>query len=467
MSAIKSRIPLLILLAGAVIRTATLGSAALWYDESVSLWRTGLPFMQIYTNGTDQSGSLLLDLLLRPLMAISHSLWLLRLPSLLASLVALYLVWRITQVLQFTYRQQLFACILAAFLPGLLWLAQDARSYSLLSVFFMAALYFAIESKFLGMAACLGLTIYCHNTGPVFAVAVVGIALYLYPWKARRILFTAGAACLAWIPAALHILFNSIGTTGPLQPWQATITLRWLVKSATTALWVNRVPWFQLAGAAVLLASLALLVNRSWKNRQRNTLLLTVFGPLAIMLVISLWNNVVLYRTLMPLLYVLALWLGYELGMRSANAYRLTLAGVWMALLATGLIMWRPQERGGGLDLAAAGIRAQWQAGDVLVYATRTVQLPFNYYLSDLPFHQWQGIQAPLLMEPGIQIADTGDLAHAKRIWLVKPEDGLITDAETQDLPILPYDKPIATVKYLQAATIKVFLIENMLETMK
>jgi hypothetical protein len=259
MKSFSSRLPLFLLAIGAVLRAATYGSAALWYDESVTLYRTSIPFMTLYTARTDNSGCLLLDLMLRPLMALGQSLWILRLPSMLASLVGLWLVWKIMQALQFTPRQQLFGAAFAAFLPGLLWIGQDARSYSLLAMFVLAALYFAIQGRLLGMTACLGLMMYCHNTGPVEAAGVLCVALYLRPTRWPRVLLCGGLACLAWIPAMIHVWTMSVASFGIYQPWQLSLTVTWLAKSAVTALWVSRLPLFNLLAFLLGLASLGLL----------------------------------------------------------------------------------------------------------------------------------------------------------------------------------------------------------------
>ena len=49
-----------------------------------------------------------------------RSLWLLRLPSLLAGLLSLWLVWKLMQQLHFTPWQQLLTALFTALLPGLL-----------------------------------------------------------------------------------------------------------------------------------------------------------------------------------------------------------------------------------------------------------------------------------------------------------------------------------------------------------
>jgi hypothetical protein len=60
MTILKSRLPVFFLLLGAALRIGTLGYAAIWYDEAVTLYRTTIPFMQLFTNRSENSGDLLL-----------------------------------------------------------------------------------------------------------------------------------------------------------------------------------------------------------------------------------------------------------------------------------------------------------------------------------------------------------------------------------------------------------------------
>jgi hypothetical protein len=464
MTTLKSRLPLFILALGAILRIATVGASSIWYDESVTLYRSTLPFMQIYTNPTDNSGTLILDLCMRLLMPISHSLWLLRMPSLLAALLSLFLVWKIMRTLDFSLRQQVWACVFVTFLPGLLWLSNDARAYSILSCVFLAAIYFAIEGRLLGLTACLGLFIYCHNIGPAYAFAAWLIALYLRPWKAQRLIFSGCMAWLAWIPGILHLLLINVHIFGIMQPWMPVITLNWFVNSAVVALFVSRVNWFNLAIFLIMLISLGLFWSRTWKCRPRNTLLIASLVPLLFLLGVgAAWNNVINYRTIAPTVTPFLLFLSWEFGHTPATLYRSICAGAWTILLVAGLLLWHPAARGGHIDQVARTIRSQWRIGDLIIYQASVIELPFSYYLSDLPHFEYRGIASCLVNEPGIQLPDTGDPARAKRIWLLQDRDILITPAEQVQFEALyPHGAdPLWNIQYVQASDIDVYLIDR------
>ena len=395
-----ANLPAFILAIGAILRIVGTGASAIWFDESVLVYRSGIPFLRLWAEHSDSSGCLLLDIILRPLMALSQSVWMLRLPSMLAALVSLWLVWKLMRRLEFTLPQQIAAASFAAFLPGLLWIAQDARSYSLLGMLFLAALWYAIEGNWLGLFAVCGLTVYAHNIGPIFAVGAILIALYFHPLKWNDFILFFFVLFLAWIPAAIHISTMWIVQ----QPWQPILTFDWVVRSSLQSLWP--MPWndwiyfasFLVLGLT-LLRVISITILRFFKKQLNNRIIPLFAWTLPLVgLLSSSWvsnNNFVHYRTLSVFLFPFALWLGWEISIIRWHAW--IFGAAWISLLVAGLIYWHPAIRGGGLDQVATDIRSQWQDGDRLVYTTITVGLPFNYYLSDLP-HTWdETIEAPFL----------------------------------------------------------------------
>jgi hypothetical protein len=172
-------------------------------------------------------------------------------------------------------------------------------------------------------------------------------------------------------------------------------------------------------------------------------------------------NNFLHYRTLSPILFPFALWLGREIGIRRWNAY--VFAAAWIPLLVASLFYWNPSIRGGGLDQVASEIRSQWRPGDRLVYTTITVGLPFNYYLGDLP-HSWDDtVQAPFLSVHSITHSDLPRTAkNSGRTWLIATDDNMITPDEQLVLDGLErWQLPLYTIKYIQASAIQVYLVKD------
>lgn len=457
MTRLLPKLPVILLVLGAVLRVVGIGAAAIWFDEALMLYRAGIPFLTLFLELSEKSGNLLLEIILRPLMAISNSVLMLRIPSMIAGLVSLWLVWKLMQRLDFTLRQQITASAIVAVLPGLLWIAQDARSYGLLSCLFLAALWFALESQWLGLLAVCGLMIYTQSTGAVYAVAALVIALYLYPWKAKRILLVGLLTVFAWLPAIWRI--HGTGTIRNIWNPQLTLPI-----NALQAIWPGLWGWFVLPACIILGLSLLFLFFGT-KARGRFVLLhawaLPCLGMVLYYLVTK--ENIIMYRTLMPILFPFSLWLGWELGRNRLTSN--VLSAGWAFILLAGLVIWNPADRGGHLDQVADEIRSQWRTGDTLVYTTVTVGLPFGYYLGDLP-HTWNDIihEPDVLASPSIirtyQATPTGGAARA---WVIIPnEPTLITPAENIELDLLVHhQKPIYTVNYMQSAQLNVYLVEE------
>lgn len=458
------KLPVIILAFGAIIRIIGTGAAALWYDESIVLYRATIPFVTLLTNQTDSSGDLLLDLIERPLMAVSHSLWLLRLPSMLAGLVALWLIWKIMRKLEFNTTQQIFTSAFVAVLPGLLWIAQDARSYSLAAAFGLGGLWFAITGGWLGLVACLGLMGYCHNTAVLYAGGILTVYLLLHrEWKRT---FIIGAMCvLVWIPQVWHYA-EGIFASGPLQPWKPILDAGWFIKSTMQALWTHQFDnLFALLG---ILFILPLLFSRI-TNKARVVTLIAWMLPVTIMAFISIvWKNILLYRTLMPMLFPFGMWLGWEFGHHNLPPEETTtrdrlvwgLRGYWLILLLVGLLTFSPSARGAGLDQAAKTIRANWHEGDCMVYGSMTVARPFDYYLDAKPHAVLPIVSNGFLMEPGIYYPNTCNLPDALRIWLVISDDPITAADEREQIDnAYPHGAPLMRLIYLQAAPINIYLV--------
>jgi hypothetical protein len=175
-----------------------------------------------------------------------------------------------------------------------------------------------------------------------------------------------------------------------------------------------------------------------------------------------IFTSIVLYRTIMPILFMFSIWLGWELG-SSISAYRLILAGLWVWMLLAGLVFWNPADRGGRLDLVANQIRSNWHPGDSLVYTTITTAFPFDYYLSDLS-HQWNLVSNNLLLTNSSLKLPTKacDPNPCRRYWVVIPDEQYLYNLEDyQRINLLTQGtEPIYSVHYMQAARINVYLVE-------
>jgi hypothetical protein len=471
-----SHLPAVLLIAGAILRIATIGAAAIWYDEAATLYRSSLPFWQLSTNLVDQSGCLVLDLLLHGIMWISpHSLILLRLPALVAGLVSLWMVWLITKRLDFNLEQKILAAALVSFLPGLLWIGQDARVYGLTACIFMVAVWYLINASWLGFTAACGLLLYCHNTGILLVAGLVIVFIthiifvetemdwIHFRFEVNNIPKMLGILFITTIPVLVRILYRGELSNGPMQPWAPQLTFDWFSMSVLQSIWAHvfSPTIIGFLGFAILLAAILII---PYKIKQP-LLVLVWLVPFAILIFVSLvFNNIFLYRTISPLIYPFCLWLAFTLAQDPVYVGRKMLTAGWMLMLVLSLVTWDPAARGGGLDLTSAEIRARFEPGDLIVYTTYTVSMPFDYYISDLPHLMAHLASSSYLNEPGDGITtDPSRLNAANRIWFISPDDGLINADEMIFIDALhgPSNKPAYQVFYKQAATINVWVVDG------
>lgn len=432
------------LVASLALRLIGFCTSSIWLDEALTLWVARQPFAQSPIN---------LWMWIERLFTANVTT--LRLPALLCGMAALYVAWRIMDRLAFTQPQRIIACVALAALPGMIWTAQDARYYALMQLLTLACLYFAIEERPLGLAACIGLLAFTHPTGPVYAaVAILPVLLS----RNRKILY-AGLGLLPWL--VFIYIWRSNGS--------ALSTI-----DQAGEFWLKHPDWLNGPGAAVFVGTIfapigtflvaMLLINAVWNAGSRNVLILlaAVIGPVVGLCLGSLVVGPVLfYRTLIPVLPMFCLLVGYTVGDDDFSWKPAWIApGILSIVLLVSLVNYNPDHRGGGIDYAAYVIRENWQEGDVIVYNAGMVALPFDYYLQ-------RGGQV-LYLEDGNftprgwpenapEFEVVSGLPEQGRIWLVWAYDPLIPIHPPETLPV-----PVALSEgSWQIAPWRVFLIEK------
>lgn len=456
-AALKKLLPNFLLMAGAFVRLIGTGTSALWYDESVTLYRVQLPLMQMLQNGSEQAGDLLLELILRPLIAVSQSVWMLRLPSILATIGTFLLVAVLMERMGWTWQARTISAFLISFLPGLIWMGQDGRAYALFTLLLVAAVLFAWEGRWLGMTACLGLLCFTHNTAPAYVLPVLIFFWVVRPKKVKHLLLAGLITGLVYLPQFYFVVANRFTDLGlaPLHTLTPTLALFQL----KLGLWVGTLPrslsmlyYLTLVGTVVLVIRKRTL---SWLLFQLAIL------PMLVMLLVSLYSNVFVYRTIAPALFMLMLWLGFALGELPITWPRFAMLCYWAALVTIGARHFDPAARGAGLDRVADQIRSEWKDGDVLAYGTQTVGLPFNYYLSDLPHVYLRASACPFLDPPGVPLlSSSATLEDASRIWLIFPQDALLAPGELASLESMTNgQEPIYHLDFIQMSVPEVYLL--------
>ena len=213
------------ILLAAALRFYRLGANSLWIDEFMTLWLASHSLGEIVSmSSTENFVPPLYFLLVHgALQLLGESEVTLRLPSAIAGICTIPIVWRMTAEITRSRSTAHIAGALLAFNPLHLWFSQEARPYALLLFFgccTLLALARATRGGTVGswaMFSLLGaLTCLIHTTGLIFMVVAWTWALMSGGRRVVRplLLSTFGAALMCmpfYIPVA-HALVASKGT---------------------------------------------------------------------------------------------------------------------------------------------------------------------------------------------------------------------------------------------------------------
>jgi 4-amino-4-deoxy-L-arabinose transferase-like glycosyltransferase len=431
----ETTILVVILILGGILRFAALGRWSLWTDE---LYNLGLmPVSARLAEGipADQHPPLYY-LLLEQVLRLGRSEWLMRLPSALAGLLTVPIMWRVGVALK---RPQLgfLAAALLAIAPLHIWYSREARMYSLAMFFWAAAVYFYIQSwrrdnwlDTLGLVLTMAGGLY--TAYPTLALWFIQVALFfpfcqlsggrlvrLGRWAAAQ--FAIGALFYAWQPFLQRQLerptvFNWLNFFEPVLGGQTAARLtQWLEQSGLTTTLAGT---FQLAlgvGLLVVLVSwlLSLLVVR-WPSipalvKRWEFLIATLITFLFLLITAAgaVPRGLSLRRQLLvfwiPFL-PLAAWALLRLRDRWIAAVVVLMSLLLSLYTAFGLPYedWRS---------TAVVISEQGRPGDLVLITPSWSTMAFDYYYLGDVSYQGANIQQAR--------NDEAALDNARRVWLV------------------------------------------------
>jgi hypothetical protein len=358
-----------------LLRLSGLATSNLWYDEWISYQRVTEPFMNYFTDRSDFTNGW--ELLLRLFAWGPH--WIIRLPALACAMLSLWLAWEIMRALNFSSTQATISALIMACLPGLLWMAQDARYYAPLAALYMGSVLSALRGKIGWLTACVILSFCVHPIGPAYTVPALGIALLAKSISWRKVIAAGILSAVLW--SVWFMMFKSHDVTDYYTTfWTGQLTLTKFVYEYGQSLTVNVTgkPGIMIAfltGCMFFVAGM----ERSFTSRDDDLLTWYILAtPLIILIVASLtYCNVITYRTLQPAAMGLALVAGRVV---AAQRWLWVLVGI---LLVSLLLNWDPSTRGGDLAAIAERIRYEWRADDCIEYSE--FGKPLELLLEDLP----------------------------------------------------------------------------------
>lgn len=420
----RTRLALLAMLLFAfALRVYRLDAQALWWDESLSLYRSTRDLCTVLANTiliqniltTDtipQGYFLLLNLFVRAWGTSEFALRFLSVCANVATLPLLYVLarrWANTTVASFTM-------LLGTLSPFYVWYAQEARPYALVLFWSTLAVYalarafsdasfqcpvFSLRvGRFTFHVSRFTFLVVLYVLASIAALFTHYLALFLLPFHTLAILILVwqtharrwwcllpaipGASLVLMLPqisASMAWNVNKGPTFVPLD-----VILRDLLNSFTVGItldWETAV-WFDVAMLATLILGIIALPHR-WRWIVSAYLLVPVFGVFVFSFYRPIYQNSRYLIALSPAFYV-----GVASGMATLARYRRALGALALGVFALGAMFslnhWFFDARYAKDDHRgwATSLRERARAGDFLILDSPHTEELYRYYADDV-----------------------------------------------------------------------------------
>ena len=394
------------LLLAAILRVLFLGTQSLWYDEAVSAFLAGVDWRNFYTLVTTwESNMTLHHVLLR--------LWVMVAGDSETAVRALSVVWSLaTLPVAYALGARLFGR--RAGLIGMLFLsvnafhiqyAQEARAYSLVTLFVTLACYFFVRgmetrspASWAGFSIAAALATYSHFFG-VLVVPVVWMSLVFLrrrdvPW--RQLILSTVAVFLLVSPlvVVLATMNENLGQNAWVPPTQFRTIIR-LANAFAGAGGSYALPGYSAGVVAkrLLLVAYSLLglvavwkagdslrfSGRSERTWRLGFVLTWLVVPTALTLAISILKPLLIIRYLiisLPALMLLAAFATTHMRSRWATAA----AGVVLLLGVYNTTLYYSYEKKEDWRGFTRYVLAHADVGDSILFYPNFANKPFRYY---------------------------------------------------------------------------------------
>jgi hypothetical protein len=452
---LKGRWFVVILTIAFLLRMIGLQERPLWYDEAfAALYASLEPAQIIYGTTTPVVGAgaadvhpLLYYFLLHGWIKLAgQSPLAVRFLSVALGTAGVALVGRLARDC-FDRRAALAGLALAAANPFHIAYSQEARMYALLALGALLAAWGMLNGlqrrgrRWWALYAAAGaLTLYAHNLGAFFLMAINLLALVRGGLRARlpELLLTNLAVLALFAPWLFGVLPGQLGFIGRgywLAPPGAAELLRVLLWPTFT--FYEPAPLLILGlGLFTGAGSLIFTLIRSRRLHSRAWWFLFLGGmPVLLLFVLSQWRPLYLERALLPgaLLYLVALgWLLASGGL--PTAIRIGLIGL-LTVAVLGSLAVHYTYRGfprPPFPQAVSYLETQVEQRDAVVHTSKLTYLPMHFYRRELPgafLADPVGSPQDTLARPtqealGIRAAEEIGVAvrDAQRVWLISFE---------------------------------------------
>lgn len=399
---------------GFIIRAFCLGWPQFWYDEAYTGILTRLPlFQMIQTTGGDvhPPAYYLIVWVTGRLLGVNELT--LRVPSLLFSMAALLLAWRLAGLLKLGQLPTLAGLGWLALAPFQVHYAQEARMYAWLEMLVLLALVAVYTRNWYLLAGAAGLLLWSHNYGlfyyPVlFLLAAAGeikrpVRIGGDPryWsegtkhykpgdeaQLKQLFWAMGLPFLSWLPWVAVLLGQMKTVAGGY--WIQPVTPGAVLYAIVGMSWgFYMPPRWQAIGIMLTFGLLAYAVYHSLKTRSNLGLLWLAFTPLLLAVIVSIaWKPILLFRGLVgstPAMVFLITNVLYGYPRKRVNylyaaalIIPVMLAGLGGYLLNIGIF------KGNGKAIIQTQLEPRFMPGDIIAHQNDGTAIITGFY-SQLP----------------------------------------------------------------------------------
>jgi uncharacterized membrane protein len=444
---------LVIMTIAAALRILFIARAPLWYDENFTLILARLPFDKMIAATAGDVHPPLWYLIEWSIFHVAPSLpvWMIRIPALIFSLLAINTFVLLCETLLIPNRVRTVATLLMAILPMQIWYAQEGRMYAMLEFLVLLALYAGLNKKWIMFAGASVAMMYTQNYG-MFYLAVIGMIVIILDW--RSVTKVAGIAIITvslYSPWAFIVARQMTAIQGRywIMDASAGAVLGTIYKQfwASSMMSQGVIASYVITFALILIGVWAVMRERvaSWW-----IVMSMAFAPVGLALIASwVWQPLLLFRPLIgisPFLYLIVAWPVMSVQtFKRVNVQTLYASCFIVPMLMFGVAGYYiniTAMKGAGAVSPMTDIltyvRANWREGDVLYYTDDGPMINLMPY-ADATMPQYKMPEcdtitgyAPVLGSLsvatrdaiGSRIAELNDVPH-KRAWVFAPRSPL------------------------------------------